>query len=147
MSNKRSYSLRALILFIVLVAVALGLWRRKCDLHNLATRHHMAAMDFGYQAAAIQRPVDLQWEWKDPAPLRFDRATVVEASTCWQQSMQHARLRDLYLAASQRPWMPLKSMPERPDPAAPLMNSCARFSTSCFRSVPNLRRPIPSGTI
>lgn len=36
-----------------------------------AADHHFRCLDFGYQAGAIQKPIDPQWEWKFPSSLRL----------------------------------------------------------------------------
>jgi hypothetical protein len=118
LSSWRSYSLRTLLLFVTLVAIALGLYVRRQSLLRLASEHHYQALDYGYQAAAIQRPVDPEWEWKFPSELRLDRATLVEVAPLWQHSRYCAELRDYYLAAARRPWLPPGSPPPVPQPVA-----------------------------
>jgi hypothetical protein len=111
-----SLSLRSLLIVVTIVVAILGLWTRARHFRNLAASHHFKAMDAGYQAAAIQRPVDLHWEWKFPAQTKMDCATIAEAAPYWQASMYHAELRDIYLDAAQYPWLPITQIPAYPSP-------------------------------
>ncbi|QDV45990.1 hypothetical protein Enr13x_58940 [Stieleria neptunia] len=111
-----AFSLRSLLILVTIVAAILGLRTRAKHFRNLAAEHHFKAMDAGYQAAAIQRPVDLRWEWKRPAPMKMDHATISKAAPFWQVSRYHAEQRDVYLAAAQRPWLPVQAMPPNPSP-------------------------------
>lgn len=111
-----AFSLRSLLILVTIVAVVLGLWKRAKHFHDLAAEHHFQAMDTGYQAAAIQRPVVLELEWKFPSPIKMDRTTIVEAAPLWQSSMYHTELRDIYLAAAKRPWLPIMRIPPHPSP-------------------------------
>ncbi|KAA5538919.1 hypothetical protein FYK55_26140 [Roseiconus nitratireducens] len=112
----RTFSLRFLIAAVTLIAILLGIWHRGVVLREMAGGHHLEALDCGYRAAAIQRPVDEKWEWKYRALIRFDRETVSKSVPYWQRSMHHAQLRDRYLAASRRPWLPVETMPPPPKP-------------------------------
>lgn len=121
-----AYSLRTLLVVVSLIAIGMGLWVRSQHLKELASDHHFRAMDTGYQAAAIQRPVDQKWEWKRPAPIRMDQQAISDAAQHWQASMYHAQLRDIYLSASHRPWMPTPTLPSPPkDIAVPTGNDAA----------------------
>ncbi|KAA5546224.1 hypothetical protein FYK55_04865 [Roseiconus nitratireducens] len=118
MTNHRRFSPRTLLILSTVAVLFFTFYFRVRHLRNQAGEHHFAALDSGYQAAAIQRPIDLASEGAHPAPIRMDHETVAEAAPYWQKSMHHARLRDHYLAAARRPWMPVSSLPAQPSPVS-----------------------------
>jgi hypothetical protein len=111
-SKKRwfSFSLRSLLIIVTIIATVLGLLARVKHFRNLAALHHFKAMHAGHPAAAIQRPVDPQWDWKFSTQTKMDRTTIAEASPLWQASQYHAELRDIYFDTASQPWLPLSKI-------------------------------------
>lgn len=108
------YSLRTVLVATTLIAVGCALWARSQKMRSLAAECHMRAMDAGYHAASIQRPVDFLWEWKQPSPMRMDRATIVEAARLWRESIEQSNRRDSFLAAARSPWLPVQHVDSAP---------------------------------
>jgi hypothetical protein len=103
-----------LLIIVTIIATVLGLLARVKHFRNLAALHHFKAMHAGHPAAAIQRPVYPQWDWKFSAQTKIDRTTIAEASPLWQASQYHAELRDIYFDTASQPWLPLRKMPAFP---------------------------------
>ncbi len=114
----RSYTLRGLFAVVTLAALASGLWERSRRLRVQAAQHHYQAMESGYTAAAFQPQGIREWDPGGPPPIQMDRESVAQAIPYWQLSVHHAHLRDTYLAASKRPWLPVGTVAEPPAPLA-----------------------------
>ncbi len=115
MKAYNKHSLLSLFLLMAALALVFGLDARSKHLRSLAAKHHYESLAAGYSAAAIQKPMDIEWEWKYPTPVKWDRETVQAAIPHWQRSTYHANVRDIYLARARQPWWPVGALPDQPE--------------------------------
>lgn len=117
-----TYSVRSLLMLMTCLTIPFWLWARTRQFQKLAAQNQFAAIDNGYKAAAIQRPVPTNWNSNGQtlivaiasAPVKMDKNAICLASPLWKASMHHAKLRDIYLNAARYPWMPLPALPSPP---------------------------------
>lgn len=116
------YSIRSLLILMACLAIMFSMWARARSFHKLASQNQFAAIDNGYKAAAIQRPVPPNWNSNGQtltvaiasAPVQMDQNAIRMAAPFWKASIYHAKLRDIYLNAARYPWMPLPPLPPPP---------------------------------
>ena len=106
---KMRFSIRTLLLGVLFISLPLALWVRSTRLRELAAEHHLKAMENGYQAAKIHCPEPRPWDWKFLSLPLTDPDTLAQAVPRWRALMQHEEMRDIYLNALRKPWMPLPS--------------------------------------
>jgi hypothetical protein len=122
------YSIRSLLIVMACLAIPFSLWARAWNFHKFAGQHQFAAIDNGYKAVAIQRPVPPNWNSNGQsltvaiasAPVQMYQNAIRMAAPFWKASLHHAELRDIYLNAARSPWMPLPHLPSLPANDPPL---------------------------
>lgn len=127
------FTMRGLLIAIACVAIPFSLWNRTRAFRAFAAQNHFAAIDNGYKAAAIQRPVLPGWQSNGQtlsdaiakAPLQMDGTTIRLAAPFWNASMHHAELRDIYLNAAYSPWIRMPNLPSTPAKTPPLKTDLA----------------------